>query len=205
MISTLEILPSELIVNIFSYILWNDILVSFWSLNQRINSLICLTFSTNKNGIIINQTGLSYKIFLSKLFPLIFNCSFLINSIRHIHLDGTNSNSYDFFNMNGYINYPNLKSLILNRFYLSESLVENLYFLIERRLKELTLILDEDIFTVFGFEEKPWIMVSSQDSDSDETLSDENQSTIISDELESSGSEDTDSLIEEFNQSSMDD
>ena len=43
------------------------------------------------------------------------------------------------------------------------------------------------------------------DSDSDETLSDENESSISSDELESSGSEDNDSLIEEFNQSSMDD
>ena len=42
-------------------------------------------------------------------------------------------------------------------------------------------------------------------SDSDETLSDENESSISSDELESSGSEDNDSLIEEFNQSSMDD
>src|SRR5438105_1367226 len=43
------------------------------------------------------------------------------------------------------------------------------------------------------------------DSDSDETLSDENESTISSDELESSGSEDNDSLIEELNQSSIDD
>ncbi|CAF1107836.1 unnamed protein product [Rotaria sp. Silwood1] len=43
------------------------------------------------------------------------------------------------------------------------------------------------------------------DSDSDETYSDENESSISSDGLESSDSEDNDSLIEELNQSSMDD
>ncbi|CAF4553704.1 unnamed protein product, partial [Rotaria socialis] len=43
------------------------------------------------------------------------------------------------------------------------------------------------------------------DSDSDETLSDENDSSISSDELERSDSEDDDSLVEEFRQSSMDD
>ncbi|CAF1501788.1 unnamed protein product, partial [Adineta steineri] len=41
-------------------------------------------------------------------------------------------------------------------------------------------------------------------SDSNETLSDGNERTISSDELESSGSEGNDSLIEELNQSSMD-
>ncbi|CAF1557625.1 unnamed protein product, partial [Adineta steineri] len=45
---------------------------------------------------------------------------------------------------------------------------------------------------------------SCRHSDSDETLSDGNERTISSDELESSGSEGNDSLIEEFNQSSMD-
>ncbi|CAM4832794.1 unnamed protein product, partial [Rotaria magnacalcarata] len=43
------------------------------------------------------------------------------------------------------------------------------------------------------------------DSDSDETLSDENDSSISSDELERSDSEDDDSLVEEFRQNSMDD
>ncbi|CAM2715562.1 unnamed protein product [Rotaria socialis] len=43
------------------------------------------------------------------------------------------------------------------------------------------------------------------DSDSDETLSDENDNSISSDELERSDSEDDDSLVEEFRQSSMDD
>ncbi|CAM4750629.1 unnamed protein product [Rotaria magnacalcarata] len=150
MISRLEILPNEIFLNIFSHLSWNEILTSFWSLNERFNSLVCSTFSMNKTGIIIGQTNLSYKIFLTKLFPLISNCSSLINSIRHIHFDGSNSNSYDFFNKNGNIhNYPNLKSLVLNQIYLSELLIENLSLLIQYRLKELTLILDEDIFKKF--------------------------------------------------------
>ncbi|CAM4786287.1 unnamed protein product [Rotaria magnacalcarata] len=163
MISRLEILPNEVFFNIFSHLSWNEILTSFWSLNERFNSLVCSTFSMNQTGIIIRQTNLSYKIFLTKLFPLISNCSFLINSIRHIHFDGSNSNSYDFFNQNGNIhNYPNLKSLVLNQIYLSELLIENLCLLIQYRLKELTLILDEDIFKVFRLEDKPYVMVSSQ-------------------------------------------
>ncbi|CAF3299899.1 unnamed protein product [Rotaria socialis] len=163
MISRLEILPNEIFFNIFSHLSWNEILTSFWSLNERFNSLVCSTFSMNQTGIIIGQTNLSYKIFLTKLFPLISNCSSLINSIRHIHFDGSNSNSYDFFNQNENIhNYPNLESFVLNQIYLSELLIENLSLLIQYRLKELTLILDEDIFKVFRLEDKPYIMVSSQ-------------------------------------------
>ncbi|CAF1278938.1 unnamed protein product [Rotaria sordida] len=145
MISKLEILPNEIFFNIFSHLLWNDILTSFWSLNKRFNSLICLNFSINNCGIIINKTSLSYKIFLSKLFPLISNCSSLINSIRHIHLDGRCPNSYEFINKNRCIyNYPNLKSFVLDRFYLSELLINNLCFLIQGQLNKLTMILDKD-------------------------------------------------------------
>ncbi|CAF3704630.1 unnamed protein product [Rotaria sp. Silwood1] len=131
-LSKLEILPNEIFFNIFSHLLWNDILTSFWLLNKRFNSLIYLNFSINNCGIIINKTSLSYKIFLSKLFPLISNCSSLINSIRHIHLDGTCPHSYDFFNKNHCIqNYPNLKSLILDQFYLSKKFrAEKLKYLI---------------------------------------------------------------------------
>ncbi|CAF3693515.1 unnamed protein product [Rotaria sp. Silwood1] len=153
-LSKLEILPNEIFFNIFSHLLWNDILTSFWLLNKRFNSLIYLNFSINNCGIIINKTSLSYKIFLSKLFPLISNCSSLINSIRHIHLDGTCPHSYDFFNKNHCIqNYPNLKSLILDQFYLSKVLINNLCFLITGRLNELTMILD-DVFTVFELEKE---------------------------------------------------
>ncbi len=138
-------------------------LTSFWSLNKRFNTLICSTFSMNQTGIVINQTGLSYTRFSSEFLPLISNCPSLISSIRRIHLDGTNSNSYDFFTNNRYtLHYYHLKSLILTRCYLSELLIENLYFLIEYRLTKLTLILDEQIFDVFQSEEQPEIRVSSQ-------------------------------------------
>lgn len=163
MISRLEILPNEIFLDIFSRLLWNELLTSFWSLNKRFNSLICLTFSKNEHGIIINQLGLSYRTFLSKLFPLVGNCASLMNSIRYIYLDGTNSNSYDFFNSDqNILGYPNLDALILSRFYLSESLIENLLFLIEHRLKKLTLMLEKDIFTVFHVVEKPWRNGSSE-------------------------------------------
>ncbi|CAF3097464.1 unnamed protein product [Rotaria sp. Silwood2] len=163
MISKLEILLNEIFFNIFSHLLWNDILTSFWSLNKRFNSLICLNFSINNCGIIINKTSLSYKIFLSKLFSLISNCSSLINSIRHIHLDGTCPYNYEFINKNRYIyNYSNLKSLILDRFYLSELLINNLCSLIQGQLNKLTMILDEDVFTVFESEKEPLIWVASQ-------------------------------------------
>ena len=90
MISRLEISPNEIFLNIFSHLSWDEILISFWSLNERFNSLVYSIFSMNKTGIIIGQTSLSYKIFLTKLFLLISNCSSLINSIRHIHFDGSN-------------------------------------------------------------------------------------------------------------------
>ena len=155
MISRLEILPNELFFSIFSYLSWNEILTSFWSLNERFDFLVCSTFSTNQKGLVINQTGLSYKIFSSKFVQLISNCSSLISSIRHMHLDGINSNSCEYFNHNKTIlQYPNLQSLILSQCYLSESLIENLSWLIEHRLNALTLILDEDILTAHKIENK---------------------------------------------------
>ena len=163
MISTLELLPNELFFSIFSYLSWNEILTSFWSINQRLNFLVCSTFSTSQSGIVVNQTGLSYKIFSSKLFQLISNCSSLTSSIRHIHLDGTHSNICEFYNHNKtLLRYPNLQSLILTQCYLSESLIENLSWLIEHRLNALTLILDNDIFEAFEIEKRTDRMKSGQ-------------------------------------------
>ncbi|CAF5180531.1 unnamed protein product, partial [Rotaria sp. Silwood1] len=56
MTNKLEILPSEIFLNIFLYFSWDEVLISFWSLNKRINNLICSIFlSNNKNGIIFNK------------------------------------------------------------------------------------------------------------------------------------------------------
>ncbi|CAF4552239.1 unnamed protein product, partial [Rotaria sp. Silwood2] len=65
------------------------------SLNTRINFLIYLIFSKDKNGIILNQTDLSYKTFSEILLPLIYNSSLISSAIKHICFDGINSNSYN--------------------------------------------------------------------------------------------------------------
>ncbi|CAF4496148.1 unnamed protein product, partial [Rotaria sp. Silwood2] len=82
----LEILPNELFLNLFSYFSWDEVLISFWSLNKRINNLICSIFEINKNGIIFNKPALSYKKFSKILLPLIFNSLSLSSSIQYIHI-----------------------------------------------------------------------------------------------------------------------
>ena len=155
MISRLEILPNELFFFIFSYLSWNEILTSFWSINERFDFLVCSAFTTNQTGILINQTGLSYKIFSSKFFQSITNCPSFISAVRRVHLDGRYSNGCEFYNhTRPILQYPNLQSLILTQCYLSESLIDNLSWLIEHRLNALTLILDEDIFDAYEIEER---------------------------------------------------
>ncbi|CAF3161151.1 unnamed protein product [Rotaria socialis] len=131
MTNTLELFPNEIFIDIFAYLSWDEMLTLFWSLNKRLNSLICSTFSINQSGITIIQPGLSYERFSSELFPLIFN-SQLTYCIQHIHLDEINSNSYNLFNNNrNILHYPNLKSLIWTKCYLSELLIESLSLLIQ--------------------------------------------------------------------------
>ncbi|CAF3027584.1 unnamed protein product [Rotaria sp. Silwood2] len=154
MITRLEILPNEILICILSHLFWDEMLISFWSLNKRLDFLICSTLETNNNSIIINRPGLSYDKFSRILFPLFSKSSSLISSIRRIHLDGRYSNSCDFLNNNKYILcFPNLKSLNLTRYYISEVSIQNLSSLIEHQLKELTLTLDEDIFAQSHLEE----------------------------------------------------
>ncbi|CAF1437661.1 unnamed protein product [Rotaria sordida] len=122
MTNKLEILPSEIFLNIFLYFSWDEVLISFWSLNKRINSIICSIFEINKNGIIFNKPGLSYKKFSKILLPLIFNSLSLCSSIKYIHIDGINSIYFhliyqDIFSHNNKLIYrfPNLKSLYITR------------------------------------------------------------------------------------------
>ncbi|CAF1409558.1 unnamed protein product [Rotaria magnacalcarata] len=159
MINKFEILPNEIFHNIFSYLSWDEILVSFCSLNQRINSIIGSVFSIDEKGIIFNQPGLSYKTFSSILLPLILNSSFLLSNIKHIHFDGNNSISFEliyqdlFFNHNKQnVSFTNLKSLYITKCLLFKSLIEILSLLIEHQLNELTLTCNEDIYKTFGYE-----------------------------------------------------
>ncbi|CAF4013368.1 unnamed protein product, partial [Rotaria sp. Silwood2] len=161
MVDKLEILPNEILISILSYFSWDELLTYFWSLNKRFNFLICSIISLNENGIIISKPGLSYRKVLSKLFPLIYKSSSLRSSVRHIHLDGTNSNCYSLIYQCSYknrniIHYPNLKSLILNRFCLSKLLIEYLSLLIQYQLEKLVLTVDEDALQSLRYEPMPF-------------------------------------------------
>ncbi len=123
MITRMETLPNEILLHIFSHLSWFDMLISFWSLNIRFNSLVCSTLSINDNrlnsGLVITH-GLSYNKYSTILFPLISNSSSLSSSIQRIHFDGIISSAYDLcyewlFNDENILRFPNLKSLILTR------------------------------------------------------------------------------------------
>ncbi|CAF1028477.1 unnamed protein product [Rotaria sordida] len=93
MINKFETLPNAILLNIFCYLSCDKILISFWSLNKRINFLIYSIFSIDKYKISFNQLDLSYKKFSLILLPLICNSSSFSSLIKCIHFDGTNSNS----------------------------------------------------------------------------------------------------------------
>ncbi|CAF4192931.1 unnamed protein product, partial [Rotaria sordida] len=125
MITRMERLPNEIVLYIFSYLEWFDMLMSFWSLNIRFNFLVCSTLSKtggnlSNSGILIKQ-GLSYNKYRSILFPLILNSSSLSSSIKRIHFDETNSIASDFcyewlFNDKKILHFSNLESLIITGF-----------------------------------------------------------------------------------------
>ncbi|CAF1493825.1 unnamed protein product [Rotaria sordida] len=155
MITRLETLPNEILLRIFSHLSWFDMLTSLWSLNIRFNFLICSTFSINNcllnRAIIFTEQRLSYNKSCSILFSLIFKSLYLCSSIKRIHFDGTNSMACDLsyewlFNDKNMLRFPNLKSLILTRCGLIESLVQTLFNLIKHQLDELVLTFDESVF-----------------------------------------------------------
>ncbi|CAF3849742.1 unnamed protein product [Rotaria sordida] len=163
MISQFETLPNEILLNILCYLSWDKILISFWSLNRRINSLIYSIFSIDKYEISFNQLDLSYKKFSLILLPLIYKSSSLSSLIKYIHFDGTNSNSYNvihqflFYNNDKQILcFPNLKSLKITRCLLSQSLIQTLSLLIQNQLNQLTLTFDEEMIELIRKSEEPW-------------------------------------------------
>ncbi|CAF2033763.1 unnamed protein product, partial [Rotaria magnacalcarata] len=86
--------------------------------------------------------------------------SLLSSSIKYIHLNGNDSNSYDLIHQYFYYNndkesfcFPNLESLNITQCLLSKSLIDKLSLLIQYQLTELKLIIDEDAFQSFTYEE----------------------------------------------------
>ncbi|CAF3966103.1 unnamed protein product [Rotaria sp. Silwood1] len=162
MISKLEIFPNEIFINIFSYLSWDELLISLWLLNKRINSLICFIFSMKKNGIVLNDLSLTYKKFSKILLPLILNSSSLSSNIKYIYVNGINSISFDFIyqkifyddnnnNNKQKIPFPNLKSLYITQCLLSERLLETLSFLIQYKLNQLTLTFHKEAYVNFDY------------------------------------------------------
>ncbi|CAM4767439.1 unnamed protein product [Rotaria magnacalcarata] len=169
MISKLETLPNEILLDIFCYLSWNKMLISLWSLNERINFLICLIFSKDKHGIIFNQTDLSYKIFSEILLPLICKSSLLSSVVKYIHFDGINTNSYNLISQSFFSNndnktfyFPNLKSLKVTQCLLSQSLIKTLSLLIHYQLDQLTLSLDERMIKFIRDPDDPSIIAHNK-------------------------------------------
>jgi hypothetical protein len=129
----MKTLPDEILLHIFSYLEWFNMLTSFWSLNIRFNSIVCSALSISDNllntGLLIKQ-GLSYNKFSSILFQLILNSSSLSSSIQRIHFDGTNSIACDLsyellFNDKKILRFPNLKLLTFTRYISIEPVVQS--------------------------------------------------------------------------------
>ncbi|CAF1382893.1 unnamed protein product [Rotaria sordida] len=174
MITKIETLPNEILLNIFSYFPWFDILTSLWSLNFRFNSLVCSILSINDNqlnsGLLITH-GLSYNKCCSILFPLILNSSSLSSSIQRIHFDETNSIASDLcyewlFNDKNILRFPNLKSFILTRCGSIEPIIQSLSHLIEHQLEELTLTFNQQVFKRFFYSKKYSSITSSEGNQS---------------------------------------
>ena len=153
MFTTIERLPNEILLGILSYLSWFDVLTSFWSLNIRLNSLVCLTLSRNDNRL-ISTHGLSYQKCHSIIYSSIFNSSFLCSSIQNIHFDCSNSTSSDLcyrwlFDDQNILRFPNLKSLDFTRCGSVEPVIRSLMYLVEHQLDELTLTFDQYVFRRF--------------------------------------------------------
>ncbi|CAF4257417.1 unnamed protein product [Rotaria magnacalcarata] len=138
-------------------------MLTLWSLNNRINNLICSIISINDNrqnsGIVIKEPGLSCDKYYLKLLLFLHHSSLLsfCSCIRRICFDGTNSiacNEWIFFQNNDkkMLSFPFLKSLVLTRCWLSEPFFQNLFLIIENQLDELTLTFDKDAFNTLRYE-----------------------------------------------------
>ncbi|CAF0860823.1 unnamed protein product [Rotaria sp. Silwood1] len=162
MITTLETIPNEILLMIFSHLSWFELLMSLSSLNKRFDRLICSILSKidnkSNNGLVIINPGLSYNKYNSILLPLISNPLLPFAScIQRLHFDGTICNDSDlsykwlFDNDKKILHFPNLKSLILTRCLLVEPLIKSLPIFIKYQLDELRLTFDRDIITLLRY------------------------------------------------------
>lgn len=153
MITTMETLPNEVLLRILSRLSWFERITSFWSMNNRFNSLVCSTLSKDRNRFDngpFTTHGLTYQKCVS-ILSLISNSPFLSSSIRNVYFDGSNSNTYDLcfewlFDDQKILRFPNLKSLTFIRCGSIKPIIFSLLHLVEHQLNELTLTFDELCF-----------------------------------------------------------
>ncbi|CAM4900526.1 unnamed protein product [Rotaria socialis] len=141
-----ESLPNEILLIILANLSSLELLTSLWSLNKRIDVLICSILSRVDNrlnsGLLIIEPGLSFNECHSLLFHSVSTLNFCI---QRIHFDGANSIASDlsyellFDNDKNILRFPNLKSLVLTRCFLIESLIKSLPLLVKHQLNELVL------------------------------------------------------------------
>lgn len=165
MIEKLENLPNEILLIILSNIQWFEMIESFWSLNKRFNSLICLKISMD-NGINISEKCSSFNKYHRILSSTNLNSLPFTHHIKWIRIDGRNSSCCDIISQwifdKNIFRFINLKKLILTECYITEKLIKNLSLLIEHQLNELILRLDEDIFKIPGYERISGIIAFNQ-------------------------------------------
>ncbi|CAF3286635.1 unnamed protein product [Rotaria socialis] len=147
-----ESLPNEILLIILANLSSLELLTSLWSLNKRIDVLICSILSRVDNrlnsGLLIIEPGLSFNECHSLLFHSVSTLNFCI---QRIHFDGANSIASDlsyellFDNDKNILRFPNLKSLVLTRCFLIESLIKSLPLLVKHQLNELVLTFHENV------------------------------------------------------------
>ncbi|CAF4694543.1 unnamed protein product, partial [Rotaria sp. Silwood2] len=104
---------------------------------------------------------------------LILNSSLLSSNIKHIYVNGINSNSFDFIyqkifyddnnNNKEKIPFPNLTSLYITQCLLSERLIETLSFLIQYKLKQLTLTFHKEAYVNFDYGQELSTTISNRE------------------------------------------
>ncbi|CAF1340225.1 unnamed protein product [Rotaria sp. Silwood1] len=165
MVYTFGTLPNEILLIILSNLSWLKILHSLWSLNHRINSLICLIVSRKNNkekrAVITKASNLPYNEYYSRSQSLHNDLSLVLfwSSIQSVCFDETNSTACDInfewiFVQNKnkkVLRFLNLKSLTITQCWLSPLLIQNLSLLIQDQLENLSLMFNDDMVNSFRY------------------------------------------------------
>ena len=158
MINTLEKLPNEILLSIFSYLTWDEILVSLSKINRRFDCIIRTLFSSRVIKFTFDYLNCSYAAFSSTLIPLLFDSSMsFYTMIESVHFDEWKSVSFDFCHQLLFLDcneqaifFPNLESLSIYRCLISIPLLQTLSSLIQYQLNHLTLKFDHDAVRVLN-------------------------------------------------------